>query len=50
MTRMVIELAGDDVAAGDIGVVNNDHDDVAEASVTLDKSSELLFDKCRARM
>ena len=50
MTQMVIELAGDDVAAGDIGVVNDDHGDVVEASGTLDKSSGLLFDKCRARL
>ena len=50
MNRIVSEFSGDDVTARDIGVVNDNHVDVVEASDTLDKSSGLLFDKCRARL
>ena len=50
MNRIFSEFSGDDVRARDIRVVNNDHGDVVEASDTLDKSSGLLFDKCRARL
>ena len=51
MNRIIIEFSGDDFAARDIGAVNEDHGDVAEVvSYTLDKSSGLLFDKCRARL
>ena len=50
MNRIVSKVLGDDVAARDIGAVNDDHGDVVEDSYTLNKSSELLFDKCRARL
>ena len=44
------EVSGDATAAKDIGTVDNGHDEVAEVSDTLEKSSGLLFDKCRARI
>ena len=44
------EVSGDATAARDIGTVDNGHDEVAEVSDTLEKSSGLLFDKCRARL
>ena len=50
MNRIVSEFSGDDVVARDIGAVNDDHGDIVEVSFTLDKSSELLFDKCRAQI
>ena len=50
MTRIVSKVLGDNVAARDIGAVNVDHGDVVKVSNTLDKSSGLLFDKCRARL
>ena len=43
------EVSGDATAARDIGTVDNSHDVVVEVSNTLEKSSGLLFDKCRAR-
>ena len=44
------EVSGDATEARDIGTVDDDHGDVVEASDTLEKSSVLLFDKCRARL
>ena len=49
MDNRITEVSGDDAVARNIGMVNDDHGDVVEASDTLDKSSGLLFDKCRAR-
>ena len=43
------EVSGDATVAKDIGTVDDGHGDAVEVSDTLEKSSVLLFDKCRAR-
>ena len=44
------EVSGDATEARDIGTVDDGHGEAAEVSDTLEKSSVLLFDKCRARL
>ena len=43
------DVSGDATAARDIGTVDDSHGEATEVSDTLEKSSVLLFDKCRAR-